>query len=311
MTIYSIEPERATLHGTFSRDYPPVLTIESGDSVTFRTLDAGWGLEPPHTTGQARRIFEPRDPERDRGHALCGPVAIAGAEPGMTLEVQIDALRLGTWGGTYVGGAARRALNGRLGVLNEMRVLAWELDPDALVGRDQYGHAVALRPFMGVMGLAPDAPGIHPTSPPRICGGNIDCKELVVGSRLYLPVQVPGALFSVGDGHALQGDGEVSGTAIECPMERVDLTFRLHKDLRLKTPRAETAAGQITFGFHEDLNEATLLALEAMLELLEERYGVGRHEALALASLVVDLRVTQIVNGVSGVHAVLPPGAIQ
>lgn len=132
-----------------------------------------------------------------------------------------------------------------------------------------------------------------------------------MGSRLYLPVQVPGALFSVGDGHALQGDGEVSGTAIECPMERVALTFRLHPDLHLTTPRAETPAGQITFGFHEDLNEATLLALEAMLALLEEQYGVSRHEALALASLVVDLRVTQMVNGVSGVHAVLPPGAIK
>ncbi len=311
MATYSIEPERTTLHGTFSREYPPVLTIESGDSVSFRTLEAGWALEPPNTTGRARRIFEPRDPERDRGHALCGPVAIAGAELGMTLEIQIDTIRPGTWGDTYAGGSARKGLNARLGVLNEGRVFIWELDPDALVGRDQNGHTVALRPFMGVMGLAPAAPGIHPTAPPRICGGNIDCKELVAGSRLYLPVQVPGALFSVGDGHGLQGDGEVSGTAIECPMECVDLTFRLHKDLHLKTPRAETAAGQITFGFHEDLNEATLLALEAMLELLEEQYGVKRHEALALASLVVDLRVTQIVNGVSGVHAVLPPGAIK
>jgi acetamidase/formamidase len=311
MATYSIEPNRATLHGTFSRDYPPVLTIASGDTVSFRTLDAGWGLDSPKEKGKQRQYFEPRDPERDRGHALCGPVAILGAEPGMVLEVQIDAIRPGTWGGTYVGGTGRRALNGRLGVLDEERALYWELDSDALTGRDQYGHTVALHPFMGVMGLAPAVPGVHPTAPPRICGGNIDCKELVVGSRLFLPVQVTGALFSVGDGHGLQGDGEVCGTAIECPMERVDLTFRLHPDLHLTTPRAETAKGQITFGFHEDLNEATLLALEAMLDLLGEQYGVKRHEALALASLVVDLRVTQIVNGVSGVHALLPLGAIK
>jgi acetamidase/formamidase len=229
----------------------------------------------------------------------------------MTLEVQIDAIRPGTWGGTYVGGAFREAMNRRLGVLGEERVLLWELGPDALLGRDQYGHTVALRPFMGVMGLAPDAPGVHSTAPPRVCGGNIDCKELVAGSRLYLPVQVAGALFSVGDGHALQGDGEVCGTAIECPMERVALTFHLHQDLHLKTPSDETPAVQNTLGIHEDLNEATLLALEAMLDLLGEQYGVGRHEALALASLVVDLRVTQIVNGVNGVHDVMPPGAIK
>jgi acetamidase/formamidase len=311
MATYSIEPERATLHGAFSREFPPVLTIDSGDTVRFRTLDSGWGLEPPVAAGMPRRRFEPRIKERDAGHALCGPIAIRGAQSGMTLEVQIDTLRPGAWGGTYAGGPYRKQLNERLGVADHEGVLIWRLDPDALIGRDQYGHVVALRPFMGVMGMPPDEPGMHSTAPPRICGGNIDCKELVPGSTLYLPIQVPGGLFSVGDGHAVQGDGEVSGTAIECPMERVDLTFRLHEGLHLKTPRAQTPAGWITFGFDADLNEATLLALEAMLDLLGEQYQLERLEALALASLVVDLRVTQIVNGVCGVHAVLPPDAIK
>ena len=138
----------------------------------------------------------------------------------------------------------------------------------------------------------------------------MDCKELVAGSTLYLPIPVPGALFSVGDGHALQGDGEVCGTAIECPMERVDLTFRLREDLRLTTPRANTAAGWITLGFHEDLDEAIMIALSAMLDVMCEQYGLQRPDALALASLVVDMRITQLVNGVRGVHAVLPHGAI-
>jgi acetamidase/formamidase len=133
----------------------------------------------------------------------------------------------------------------------------------------------------------------------------------VSGSRLYLPIAVSGALFSVGDGHAAQADGEASSTGIECPMERVELTFRLRGDLSLAMPRANTPAGWITFGFHKDLNEATMIALEAMLDLLHEHYGMERLEALAMASLVVDLRITQIVNGVRGVHAVLPHGAIQ
>jgi acetamidase/formamidase len=180
-----------------------------------------------------------------------------------------------------------------------------------MIGVNQHGHKIALRPFMGVMGMPPNELGIHSTIPPRFCGGNIDCKELVAGSTLYLPISVPGALFSVGDGHSAQGDGEVCTTAIECPMERVDLTFVLHKNLRLTTPRASTPIGWITLGFHENLHEATMIALEAMVDLLGEQYRLPRLEALAMASLVVDLRITQIVNGVCGVHAVLPYGGIQ
>ena len=115
----------------------------------------------------------------------------------------------------------------------------------------------------------------------------------------------------MGDGHAVQGDGEVSGVAIECPMERVDLTFRLRTDMRLTTPRAKTSTGWITLGFHENLHEASLIALEAMLDLMGERYQLPRSQALALASLIVDLHVTQIANGVLGVHAVLPHEAMR
>src|SRR5690349_328017 len=144
MATYSIEPERATLHGTFSREFPPVLTIDSGDTVRFRTLDSGWGLEAPAAAGAPRRRFEPRIEGRDTGHALCGPIAMRGAEPGMTLEVRVDAIRPGAWGATYAGGQHRRQMNERLGVADREGVLIWTLDPDALVGRDQYGHVVAL-----------------------------------------------------------------------------------------------------------------------------------------------------------------------
>jgi acetamidase/formamidase len=164
---------------------------------------------------------------------------------------------------------------------------------------------------MGVMGMPPDEPGILSTYPPRVTGGNLDCKELIAGATLFLPIAVPGALFSTGDGHGVQGDGEVCGTAIECPMERVELTFHLRDDLRLSTPRAHTTEAWVTFGLHEDLNEATLIAANAMLDLMGEQYGLHRKDALALASLTMDLRITQIVNGVRGVHALLPHGAIQ
>ncbi len=309
MTTYHIEPTRETLHGTFSREYPPVLTIDSGDTVLFRTLNSAWALEPPFfAKGQVRR-FEPRVKERDSGHALCGPIAVRGAQPGMTLEIHINEVRPGEWGWTG-GGGRENAVNTHLGLVEQGVELIWSLDADTLLGKDQYGHTIALHPFMGVMGMPPAEAGRHSTIPPRFCGGNIDCKELVAGSVLYLPITVPEALFSVGDGHAAQGDGEVSGVAIECPIERVDLTFTLRDDLHLTTPRARTDAGWITFGFHENLHEASLIALDAMLDLMDELHHLPRPQALALASLVVDLHVTQIANGVHGIHAILPHEAI-
>jgi acetamidase/formamidase len=310
MTTYFLEPERRTLHGHFSPDLPPVLDIRPGDTVVYRTLDAGWGLEAPVSPDGDRRKFEPRAPELDAGHALVGPIAIRGADPGMALAVRIDEIRPGPWGATYVGGW-RHPVNVRFGVEHEGITIVWEIDPNTLTARSDLGYTVALRPFMGVMGVAPAEPGTHPTAPPRNVGGNIDCKELVPGSTLYLPVAVPGALFSVGDGHAVQGDGEVCVTAIECPMERVALTFDLRPDMHLITPRAHTPAGWITFGFHEDLLEATMIALEGMLDLMMEQYGMKRLEALGMASLAVDTHITQIVNGTRGVHAVLPHGAIR
>ena len=276
-----------------------------------RTLDGGWGLEAPRLDGHSRRLFEPRDPELDRGHALLGPVEVRGARPGMTLEVRIGAVEPGSWGWTRAAGWKSR-VNDRLGLSDgESHMLVWKLDAANHTGRDQHGHEVSLRPFLGVIGMPPGEPGVHSTIPPRTCGGNMDCRELVAGSRLLLPVSVPGALVSFGDGHAAQGDGEVSGLAIECPMDHVALTFDLRDQPALRTPLAETPAGWIALGFHDTLDEAAAIALDAMLDLMTRTHDVSRSDALALASVVVDLRVTQIANGVWGVHAVLPTGAIR
>ncbi|HEU4323053.1 MAG TPA: acetamidase/formamidase family protein [Roseiflexaceae bacterium] len=301
MATHTIEPNEQTLHGFFSPEHPPALTVDPGDTVRFRTLDAGWGLEPPTGDRERPRRQAVTAHGPPHGHALCGPVAVRGAEPGMTLVVRIEALRVGAWGWTFGSDLA-----GGSEVLHR-----WVLDPDRLIGRNQHGHALALRPFLGVMGNAPAEPGRHPTIPPYPTGGNLDCKELVAGSTLYLPVAVPGALFSTGDGHARQGDGEISGTAIECPFDEAVLTFDLRDDLHLAMPRAETPAGWLTFGIGPDMNTATIQARDGMIDLIIERHGLTRPDAVALASLVVDLRVTQIVNQLCGVHAVLPHDAWQ
>ena len=165
-------------------------------------------------------------------------------------------------------------------------------------------------PFLGVMGVAPAAPGQHSTIPPRPeSGGNIDCKELVAGTTLYLPVNVPGALLYLGDGHGAQGDGEACGTAIECPMT-TEAVVDLAPARPLPSIHAETPAGRVTFGFSADLNEAMGDALDAMVTWLAAIYGTSRAEALAVASNCVDLRVTQVANVTWGVHALLPAGLL-
>ncbi len=310
MAPHQIPLERRTLHGHFSRDLEPILTVESGESIAFSAPDAGWGIGPPIDAAGTRERFEPRDPELDAGHPLIGPVEVRGARAGQTLVVQIDGIRVGTWGITDAGGW-HTPLNERLGVADgEPVTLVWDLDADESIGRDRAGRQVALRPFLGVIGMPPPEPGVHSTSPPRVWGGNIDCKELGAGTILFLPISVDGAHLSAGDGHAAQGDGEVSQLAIECPLERAQLTLSVRDDLYLTTPIAWTPDAWLTFGFDEDLDEAAAVAVDAMLELMAREQGLERREALALASVVVDLRVTQIVNGVRGVHAMLPHGAI-
>ena len=310
-TLHEIPLERRTLHGHFSKDLEPVAHVVSGDVLRFATLDAGWGIEPPRADGSERRRFEPLDPELDAGHPLIGPVAVRGARAGMTLEVRIETVRVGPYGLTVAGGWST-PLNDRLGVSSgESRVLAWQLDADAGSARDRGGREVALAPFLGVLGMPPPEPGVHPTGPPRVCGGNLDCKELVAGTTLYLPIPVDGALFSAGDGHARQGDGEVSSTAIECPLERAELSLRLREDIEVATPLARTPESWIAFGLGDSLDEACGHAIDAMLTLMERELGLQRRDALALASVVVDLRITQVVNGVVGVHAVLRDDAIR
>ena len=306
MTTHRIEPSLDTVTDVFSRDLPPVLTVDPGDTLVVRSLDAaghlrrqpGPGVPSPMLIGEGRR-----------GHCLVGPIAVRGAAPGMTLAVHLVALRPDDWGFT-VAGARDNVLNRAIGVHpGEPAWLLWEVDADRGTARNNLGLTVRLAPFLGVIGLPPAEHGVHSTIPPRPSGGNIDCRELVAGATLYLPVTVPDALLCVGDGHGVQGDGEVAGTALECGMT-TEFVVDIAPDPPITTAHAITPAGRITFGFSADLNDATAQALNAMVSWLQLLYTVDRATALALASPVVDLRITQIANQVWGVHAVLPDGAL-
>jgi acetamidase/formamidase len=283
--IHEIPLREDTVHGYFSSALPPVLTVDPGDSVTFKALNSGWHWDPDE------QYFE-RDDQLHNGHALTGPIEVRGARAGQTLVVQIDEVTPRSWGVTFA---------------HDERFL-WSLDGD--IATDDRGVNVSLAPFLGVIGMPPPEPGVHSTIPPRRFGGNIDCKLLVAGTTLYLPIPVDGALLSAGDGHGAQGDGEVSGTAIESPLEHVRLTLDVRDDLDLRTPIARTADAWITFGFDEDLDVAAESCMATMLDLMERELGFDRTHALALSSVAVDLHVTQIVNVSKGVHAVLGVGAL-
>lgn len=301
MARHRLEPTPATQCDVYDRDATPVLTVDPGDEMTVRTLDAWGHLHRQRTPGEEQPLMFPAK----RGHCLVGPIAVRGARHGQVLAVRLDELRPDVWGFTSAGGRDN-ALNRRLGTAGlKPAFLLWELDHDGGRGTNQHGIVVLLAPFLGVIGVAPADPGQHLTIPPRTDGGgNLDCKELVAGSTLFLPVQVDGALLYLGDGHAAQGDGEVGGNAIETGMT-TRLTIGLADDAPVPGVHAVTPTARITFGFSIDLNDAAGDALSAMVTWMQEIYTLPRADALALASTVVDLRVTQVANVTWGVHAVL------
>jgi acetamidase/formamidase len=305
LSRHILEPVRGAVHDYFSRDLPPVLYVDSGDTVTVKSLDARGYLDAPTAAGAFGETFLPGG----RGHALSGPIFVRDARPGQALAVTLVSLRPGTWGWTTADDSDQTFTTSLGSTHDGVIALHWHLDPDARIGTNNLGFAVNLHPFLGVIGVAPAEEGEFSTVPPRYCGGNIDCKDLVEGSVLYLPVSVEGALLSLGDGHARQGDGEVSGTAIECRMI-TEARLTIVADPVLPTPYAKTSTGRITFGFDANLNTAAAAALNAMLTWMGSLISVTRAEALALASAVVDLRITQVANEVWGVHAVLADDAL-
>ena len=292
--------------GYFDATLAPRLTVKSGERVTISTVsaapdqlpDASWGI-PPALPAIHAKFGGPTLP----GHICTGPVAVEGAKAGSVLQVDIEAIDLHyDWGYTLV-----RPLAGALpDDVKAPRLFHSRIDRAKKIATMPWGHEIALdRPFFGVMAVAPPKEwGRVNTLPPRRNGGNLDNKELVAGTTLYLPVFVDGANFSVGDAHGAQGDGEVCITAIETGLIG---TFKLtvRDDMSLVWPMAETPTEVITMAFDPDLDAAVQIALRSMIDLVVEKSGLDRDEAYALMSLVADLRVTQVVNGNKGIHVVL------
>lgn len=305
MPHHRIDAAPETVHwGYFDAALDPLLEIASGDRITISTVSGGHEAmpKPPLVVPPALAEIQAKVAKELPGHICTGPVAVRDAKAGDVLEVRIETIDLHyDWG--YCG---VRPLAGALpDDFDAVHLIHIPLDRERMVGRLPWGHEVPLRPFFGVMGLAPPpAWGKISTLPPRRNGGNLDNKELVAGTTLFLPVHLDGALFSVGDGHGAQGDGEVCVNAIETGLIG---TFELHvrKDMSLAWPYAETPTHVMTMAFDPDLDDCVVIALRQMIDLVSERVGITRAEAYALCSLAADLRVTQVVNGAKGIHVML------
>jgi acetamidase/formamidase len=292
--------------GFFDASRPARISIASGDTITIDTLTGPPEMVPPAPFYTPPELFDVhRRNERFAGapHILTGPVAVEGALPGDVLEVRILDVKLRQdWGFNFI-----RPLGGTLpDEFPEGRILNIPLDRENMLGKLPFGVDIPLRPFFGIMGVSPPASWGRCTSViPRSFGGNIDNKQLVAGTTLYLPVHVPGANFSCGDGHGAQGDGEVCLTAIETALiGTFQLTVR--KDMTLAQPRAETDTHVITMGFDASLDRAMEIALKDMLTYLTETKNLSRMDAYTLCSVGVDFHVTQTVNTSKGVHGMLP-----
>jgi acetamidase/formamidase len=298
--------------GYYDASTPPVLRVKSGDTVEIHTLITSSparleaaGLPPADVEAALREIHKEVTNKGPGGHILTGPVYVEGAEPGDTLEVKIESIRLAI-PYAYNGFSPGRGFLPEDFPYARMRIIP--LDARRMVARFAPGIEVPLRPFFGSLGVAPPlVSGRINSGPPWIHAGNLDNKELVAGTTLYIPVHAAGALFLAGDGHAGQGNGEVDITALETSLVG---TFRLvvRKDMRLRWPRAETATHFITMGLHEDLNEAAKMALREMIDFLVAEKHLSRDDAYMLASVAADLSITQLVDGNKGVHAMIAKG---
>ncbi len=245
----------------------------------------------------------PQDQRGPGGHLLTGPVAIAGAEPGDVLEVRIREIRMDV---PYAYNTFRKGAGFLPDEFEGSRTKIIPLDRARKVGTFAPGIELPLKPFFGSMGVAPpEAAGKVNSAPPGIHAGNLDNKELVAGTTLFIPVHAPGALFEVGDGHAGMGNGEVDITAMETSLTGV-FQFIVRKDMHLKWPRAETPTHWIAMGLDPDLTEATRIAVHETLDFLMSEKKLTREDAYMLASVAVDFEITQLVDGTKGVHAMIP-----
>jgi acetamidase/formamidase len=297
--------------GNYSAAAKPVLRIKSGDTVEIQTMLTNSpdrlisaGVKPEQVEAELKAIYAEVKDKGPGGHILTGPIFVEGALPGDVLEVRIVGIKLAI---PY----AYNSFGPRSGVLGPedfekggMKIIP--LDGDRGVARFAGNIEIPLRPFFGSMGVAPpESAGRINSAPPGIHAGNLDNKDLVAGTKIYIPVHAPGALFEVGDGHAGQGNGEVDITALETSLTGT-FQFVVRKDMHLKWPRGETPTHFIAMGLDKDLTEALKIAVRESIDFLVTEKHLSREDAYMLSSVAVDFNVTQAVDGIKGVHAMIP-----
>ncbi len=311
MAHHILKATKETVHlGGFSDLLQPVLTVESGDTVDIETYTGYYVYDqapPEFLTPELLEICQnlPKEQKVAEGpHLLTGPIYVREAKPGDVLEVELVDIKPRLPVGF-------NAIRPGWGALSQqfhqpaLRFIPLDLDDNIAEFPIGSGIKIPLKPFFGILGVATPQRS-RSSIPPGYYGGNIDNRELGSGSRIFLPVFVPGALFSIGDGHSAQGDGEVNVTAIETSMNGT-IHLKLRKDLQLTMPIAETPTDIITMGFGETLDEALEIALKNMIELLESFTNLSLEDAYVLCSLAVNFRITQVVNSPQkGVHGMLP-----
>jgi acetamidase/formamidase len=310
---HSLKPTPQTVAwGYYDASTPPVMRVRSGEVVEVQTLltssparlEAA-GVPPDQVEQSLRDIHREVTNKGPGGHILTGPIYIEGAEPGDVLEIRIQKIDLAI-PYAYNGFRPGRGFLPEDYPYTRMKIIP--LDRSRMIARFAPGIEIPLHPFFGSIGVAPpENVGRVDSAPPWVHGGNLDDKELVAGTTLYLPVHAKGALLLVGDGHAGQGNGEVDITALETSLTG---TFQLivRKDMHIRWPRAETTTHYMTMGFHEDLTEATKMAVREMIEYLTAERHLSRDDAYMLASVAADLSITELVDGNKGVHMMIPKG---
>jgi acetamidase/formamidase len=297
--------------GYYSAKAKPVMTVHSGETVRIQTLSTcgpdermiSEGVDAKDIPSYNADIYRQVTDKGPGGHILTGPLEIAEAEPGDVLEVQIEKVDIDVPFACNGFGTGRGFLPNDY-PYSRRKIIP--LDRTKMLAHFAPGIEIPLHPFFGSMGVAPpESAGRLDSAPPWMHAGNMDNKELVAGTTLYIPVHAKGALFEVGDGHAGQGNGEVDITAMETFLTGT-FRFIVHKDRHLLWPRAETPASYISMGFSPDLKEATTLAVRDMINFLVEEKHLSRDEAYMLTSVAVDVDITQLVDGNVGVHAMCP-----
>lgn len=297
-TDHRVSAVETNVHYEWNNDLTPALTVDPGETVRFECRDSWDGLIDATTTvGDLPELTAGKG-----GMPLTGPVAVTGAEPGDVLEVEILDVEHDDWGWTVF-----RPGDHGVGLLPEefpdWGLHYWDLDPDAGVARYVNGIELPLAPFPGTIGVAPREDGDHSTTPPRNVGGNVDTKHLTAGTTLFLPVEASGALFSIGDGHAAQGDGEVCGGAIETPIEAA-VRFDVREDRPVDAPQYHMPDGDAsvggpayaTMGIDSDLMDAARSAISDMVAHLHTERDLSRGEAYILTSVAADLRINEVVD---------------